>query len=353
MRISISCIMLLYFSSLIHAQDVKKQFFAKATEALRVKKDRYYQSRKITAKLIIYAVGDTPENAVGKVLSEVDVVKIYDGEGRLKSEITASTRPNLVGNTYFITEDLWYSVVKKDGQYSIRDLVSRIDSSRAYFAKLNDRTEFIMSSFNGYSPIEYILQVEPAGEHAKYYPSFDSLTNKSWNGRDALELSVHNLSVKSDPVKRIVDTTSSGKHYYDAKNSMNYLGSEYTTMGDLIYGVPHKRFAQVEYADVPGEKFPIPKRFTKHVQFENGPRLLQFEAIFTSYEKYTPDADEFRLEKLYGLPTPVGPDYKSFIGKTSSASNGRYWYLIAAGVAIAAGMVVILRRRSRAIVTIK
>ena len=349
----ISCVVLLHLPCSINARDVKQQFFAKASEALAVKKDRYYQSRKVTSKLIIYAVGDTPENPIGKVLSEVDVVKIYDGEGRLKSEITASTRPNLVGNTYFITEDLWYSVVKKDGQYSIRDLVSRLDNSKAYFAKLNDRMDFIVSSFNGYSPIEYILQMEPTGKQAKYYPSFDSLTSKTWNNRDALELSIHNLTVKSDPAMRIVDTTSSGKHYYDAKNSMNYLGSEYTTSGDLVYGVPHKRFATVEYADVPGEKFPIPKRFTKHVQFETGPRLLQFEAIFTSYEKYTPNPDEFRLEKLYGLPTPVGPDYKSFIGKTSSASNGRYWYLIAAGVAIAAGMVVALRRRSRATATIK
>lgn len=353
MRSLISCVLLLHFSNWVHAQDVKQQFLAKASAALAVKKERYYQSRKVTSKLIIYAIGDTPENPIGKVLSEVDVVKIYDSEGKLKSEIIASTRPDLVGNTYFNTHDMWYSVVKKDGQYSIRDLVSRLDNNKAYFAKLNDRMDFIMSSFNGYSPVEYVLQIEPTGEQAKYYPSFDSFTSKTWNNRDALELSIHNLTVKSDPAKRIVDTTSSGKHYYDAKNSMNYLGSEYTTTGDLVYGVPHKRFTQVEYADAPGEKFPMPKRFTKHVQFENGPRLLQFEAIFTSYEKYTPDADEFRLEKLFGLPTPVGPDYKSFIGKTSTASNGRYWYLIAAGVTIAAGMVVILRRRSRTTATIK
>lgn len=63
-----------------------------------------------------------------------------------------------------------------------------------------------------------------------------------------------------------------------------------------------------------------------------------------------PDPEDFRLEKRYGLTTPVGPDGKKLVGAKSSPPSSRVWFwasiLVAASVF---GLVAfwLYRRRNR------
>lgn len=92
--------------------------------------------------------------------------------------------------------------------------------------------------------------------------------------------------------------------------------------------------------------FPLPKRFTRHVRPEKGEKLLEYEIDYTRFEDYVPDAEDFRLEKRYGLTTPAGPDWKATAGSQSVRSN-RAWYWGALLVAsIVVGAIFIRRRRN-------
>ena len=92
--------------------------------------------------------------------------------------------------------------------------------------------------------------------------------------------------------------------------------------------------------------YPLQKRFTRHVRPEKGEKLLEYEIDYTRFEDYVPDAEDFRLEKRYGLTTPAGPDWKATAGSQSVRSN-RAWYWGALLVAsIVVGAIFIRRRRN-------
>ena len=93
----------------------------------------------------------------------------------------------------------------------------------------------------------------------------------------------------------------------------------------------------------------MPKRFTRYVQPEKGEKLLEYEIEYKSFEDYTPAADDFRLEKRYGLTTPAGPDDKKLVGVRSSRSRLWLWVSVLAGTVLVGVIgVYFYRRRHRA-----
>jgi len=94
------------------------------------------------------------------------------------------------------------------------------------------------------------------------------------------------------------------------------------------------------------EGFPLPVKLEVWYILPNGKRLPQSVTEISSYEKYTPTADDFDLEKQFGdkpLPLP---------GSAAALAAGRsWWWLYAvAGVlaAVTVGLVVVARRRRAA-----
>jgi hypothetical protein len=65
------------------------------------------------------------------------------------------------------------------------------------------------------------------------------------------------------------------------------------------------------------------------ITYNEGPRITTDGHEYISFEKYTPNPSEFRIEK-YGLVTPMAARGADQIGSTGSKSGWR-WYLIVAG----------------------
>ena len=107
------------------------------------------------------------------------------------------------------------------------------------------------------------------------------------------------------------------------------------------------------YTESTGENFPLPKRFTRHMQFDGGPKLLRFEAEYTSYEHYTPSPAEFDTLKLYGLPLPFAPYYaleeppEDAVAARAPWAPGPFVALAWGMLAIAASMAALLWRHKK------
>ena len=111
--------------------------------------------------------------------------------------------------------------------------------------------------------------------------------------------------------------------YFDPVNSFVFLGSESSEPATKERPWARVTTCALEYEARAGT-YPLPKRFTRHVRPDKGEKLLEYEIDYTRFEDYVPDAEDFRLEKRYGLTTPVGADWKATAGSQSAKSN-RGW----------------------------
>ena len=152
-------------------------------------------------------------------------------------------------------------------------------------------------------------------------------------------------ALKAEELHKGIKQTS----YFDPNHSFVFLGAESSIPYTTEHPWPHRRECVLEYNTAADGKQPMPKRFTRYFQKENGEKLIDYEIDYKTYEDFVPDPEEFRLEKRYGLTTPVGPEDKVLAGKRGSPSSRRAWYwaLFLVATVLVAGFVFFRYRRRR------
>jgi len=315
-------------------------------EQLQSIKDKYFTNRRIVISGISYKIPNTVEDKY-----EVDYTYesecIFDAKERLRATLGKISD----GKHYdmIIDKRMFFDVTKIDGRYKL-DSFKIFPDDREHLKYSGRIIAYRMTSFDGHRSAEYYVMSPKPSANGGTDVVIDGFTPSDSQRPDTMNLRLHgkNVYIKSVNPRVVQDTTFSASYFFDKKNHLVYLGGEYSSQGNLEIPKPHKRYDVMEYHTVPGEPQPMPKRFTRHVQIDGGPKLLQVEETYLSYEKYVPSDDDFKLEKKYGLTTPTKPEDKSLVGETSSGPGRRPWYLltIAAGVLLA-GFVVYFVRRSR------
>lgn len=102
-----------------------------------------------------------------------------------------------------------------------------------------------------------------------------------------------------------------------------------------------------EYRAPINGQLPLPNLFTRSIQKRGGSPVLLYELDYHSYEDYAPTADDFRLEKRYGLTTPEGPQDKPRPGGAAGRSNVWLWAVLTIVVSGAIGFVILHWRKAK------
>ena len=173
----------------------------------------------------------------------------------------------------------------------------------------------------------------------KVQRTFLSASPSTWQGQPAIAIKVR--STFSD----IVSTT-----YVDPANDYAALGYESDSSLDATTGKkgPVRRYGVLTYAPS-AEGVPLPTKYEMWYILPDGRKVPNGLDEFLEYSKYTPTADDFDLEKQFGIK-PL-PPLGTGTGANLTASRRLGWWLYGGAALFAlvtAGLMVIVRRRRRA-----
>ncbi len=168
--------------------------------------------------------------------------------------------------------------------------------------------------------------------------TFLSATPSTWQGQPAIAIKVR--STFGD----IVSTT-----YVDPANDYAALGYESDSSLDATGKKgPVRRMGVLTYAPS-AEGVPLPTKYEMWYILPDGRKVPNALVEFLEYSKYTPTADDFDLEKQFGIK-PL-PPLGTGTGANLTASRRLGWWLYGGAALFAlvtAGLMVIVRRRRRA-----
>ena len=138
--------------------------------------------------------------------------------------------------------------------------------------------------------------------------------------------------------------------YLDPANDLAFLGFESDGIDDFKTRKkgPIKFAGRLTYRPS-DEGFPLPWKFETWNLLPDGTRVPQSSAEVTEYEKYTPTADDFDLEKQFGVTPPIETPAETPVPEELS---WRGLYAVAAVVALLAGWGVGVVRRRRRLATV-
>jgi len=328
------------------AQDVKAAVRDKFMAALPKLQASYCRDRRIRVNFAFEQVDDK-----ATVMSHVKSrrghnVIVFDAFGNMKSEYFDAAK-NFNRASYFV-DDRQFTVEKIGSAHSIGSYTLHDDPQRALAARDFSGAALLPMSFDGVHSIHAYLNSKHCDTHDARVLVLDALSEAEFLGRTCVALHLHGeATLLADLESRPVASTFTAIQYYDPARAMIYMGCLYASPGNLSFPRPHKRRDAMEYHTVVGEVQPMPKRFTRHIEFEGEPKRLQLEYDFVSFETYVPEPEEFRLEKQFDLPTPMGQEGKALVGAVvGGGSFGRLNpFLIVAGVAVTGLVVRFVRRR--------
>ena len=132
--------------------------------------------------------------------------------------------------------------------------------------------------------------------------------------------------------------------YLDPANDLAFLGSE----SDGTYDFKTMTIGPIKFASrltyrPSDEGYPLPWKFETWHILPDGRRVPQSSAVVTEYAKYTPTADDFDLEKQFGVTPELPPE-----PPVPEALSRRGLYAVAAVATLLAGWgVAVVRRRRR------
>jgi hypothetical protein len=144
--------------------------------------------------------------------------------------------------------------------------------------------------------------------------------------------------------------------YFDPDNSYAYLGHEVSQVMD----VKTRKYVNVKLVGSltyePSDLgYPVPKKYVSYYVNPDGTKVPRSEITFLEYSRYTPQPDDFDLEKQFGVkPLPrsakAGPSKIGPGGGQPYRSGWGIWLWVGAGVlAVAtAGVFVIARKQRKA-----
>ena len=314
------------------AQEALDVTFEDIVASLDAHRAMYGTNKRVVGTTKLYDIQRSSGQFVATLHDDRDFEHVRDAVGNSRFTVTASRIHQESATTgYYSTPQIYYGVQRHGTLYAIKDF---IDRGRDPFS-FSDRTTQVVSaphsSFDGDVSIEVKKYYLKHGIRVQHKVSLDAPLWVTKFGRGV-------IAVTDDQTTTTDRASLAGVHvhqtsYFDPANSFAYLGSE-----SAEASTPRRPWASVttcvlEYEARAGT-YPLPKRFTRHVQPEKGGKLLEYEVVYTRFEDYVPDADDFRLEGRYGLTTPSGPDWKP-PAAPNPAHSPRAWNF-RAGLAIVA-----------------
>jgi len=177
-----------------------------------------------------------------------------------------------------------------------------------------------------------MLDAVESGPTARTHYTLFSVRDSKWDGVPVVE-------VKFSGQQGYIDTL-----YLDPANDLAFLGSESDGSHDFKTSgkSPIKLLSRVTYRPS-SEGYPHPWKFETWNLMPDGTRVPQTYTEVIEYAKYAPTADDFDLEKQFGVKPP---------GSVTAVGAGRSWwwlYAIAVLVALlAVTLVVVACRRGAA-----
>ena len=80
------------------------------------------------------------------------------------------------------------------------------------------------------------------------------------------------------------------------------------------------------------------------IKYKDGTSVKPYDIEYLSYERYVPTADDFKLEKEYGLVTPAFVPTATSIGLAPASRRWWPWVVLAVGAMLAVVTVAVARR---------
>ena len=178
-----------------------------------------------------------------------------------------------------------------------------------------------------------VLRRQARPEDAGKIPHLESVQSTQLDGKTVL----------AAKFKSLLDINST--IYLDPTNDYAYLGFDSDGSYDPVTREKGavKMMGRLTYRPS-AEGFPLPVKLEIWYILPSGKQLLQSATEISLYVKYTPTADDFDLEKQFGVkPLPLP-------GNAAAAGRSWWWLYAVAGVlaAVTVGLVVVARRRRAA-----
>lgn len=302
------------------------------------------------------------------------------------------TRHYLSGYRILI-DGVSYDQIKRNGTRVSESEYKIVTDSRAIQYRVTSGLLDTKTTYSGggmwYGFESYSLDLKPAGgtfalrehkSHTKSHAAVDDLIGYcrvfaplSWRNRRRLSVHLDTMAdqarrgyefrfVSADPVRRdgydavrvVTDTGSPTVRtttYLDAGNHLAFREFE----DDGMMDVPSRKKLPIKTSGVltykPGPNgYPVPAEYKEWYTYPDGRTVPKSEAVWRTFEKYTPTADDFDLEKQFGikrLPPPAG----LVTDPTPPGTARSWWWLYAVAAALAAvtaGLVWYARRRRAA-----
>ena len=200
---------------------------------------------------------------------------------------------------------------------------------------------YIFAPFSMTGGLSLSTHVEVMMRQSKslYSPfEIESATRVRRNGYDAVRI------VTSSGFGQSESTTTT---YLDAGNHMAFREYESDSLLDIrsrAY-IPIKQAGELTYAPGP-DGYPVPKEYKQWYVYPDGRQVPRLEVTWLEFSPYTPTADDFDLEKQFGVTPPVEPPPAE--PPVPEELSWRGLYAVAAVVALLAGWgVAVVRRRRR------
>ena len=321
-------------------------FVAKYLAAEKKLLDRYVHNRKVTIRSKTYKLG---KDGTSQLLSSSESTSIF-GEDAFRSQGRSDYKDKdgrqVVGHlsgALQIPGD-GYSLTQGDtpGSYRIASQSTPAGAGRDWGSR--PPAPFVYPLMYGGDDggpftIGYVLRHSgQAIPGTKVQRTFLSASPSTWQGQPAIAIKVR--STFGD----IVSTT-----YVDPANDYAALGYESDSSLDATGKKgPVRRMGVLTYAPS-AEGVPLPTKYEMWYILPDGRKVPNGLDEFLEYSRYTPTADDFDLEKQFGVK-PLPPPGTG-IGSNPATSRRLGWWLYGGAALFAlvtAGLMVIVRRRRRA-----
>ena len=302
--------------------------------------ERYSTNRKIRYRLTRYEVDAKAGATVGDVTVSALAEVVTDGQ-QMKLVVLESKPERFKDVVQFWRPDMRFDVTKKGDKYKITQ--QELASSNYY---VHEREKY---NFYAHEPMR-------AGGSAGTTLWFEQRTEGSVavtaleakpatrDGRAGVE-----VRARWDNRHGMVRFAST---FLDQANDFMTVAAESDWAPDPVRG-ENKFVREIEYpASADGSL--VPKRSRSYFQCKSGAVVKQTDVEFLSYERYVPSADEFLLEKDYGLVTPAVIPAAANPALTPPPRRWRAWpwAVVAAGAALAVAALGLYRRSRRATVVV-
>lgn len=261
--------------------------------------ERYSTNRKIRIRDVLYLVEPAPGETLGTELVNTLDEMITDGQ-QIKRSVLESKVAYPVMEQSKSDVKLW----RPDMRFDIRRSGNEFKIVNQKYASSNYHShEALKYGFCVHMPMTaggncvgttlWLGLLEPKSQIV----TIVDVKPATHKGRECIE-----VRAKWDNLHGMVEFSNT---YLDPANDYITITAETDWKRDLFTQRESRSFDEIEYTPS-AEGFPLPKFYRRRVQFRDDDMIHKAREVeFLSYERYVPAAEEFQLEKPYGLATPA------------------------------------------------